>query len=148
MQAHTTIHHPQLPFCTFHQGALTGFGADDFITITIGTALTNSVTLHFSPEEFLNWTGVLNGGLGPIRYQMGQAVARRERFRSMTSAQVATLMRLCKQFGVTFDPLDYAPQFDLPSGYVAGWIGGLDHGHGTENQTIYVGVDPEGAASS
>jgi hypothetical protein len=60
---------------------------------------------------------------------------------TMTAAQEATLRRLCDGYKVTFDTADYHPQFDLPTGYVAGWIGGRPG-------TIYVGVDVVGNASS
>lgn len=55
----------------------------------------------------------------------------------MTPAQIAALLALCERFHVPFDPDDYCPQFDLPPGYVAGWVG---HGPGQ----IFVGVSPEG----
>lgn len=54
-----------------------------------------------------------------------------------TPAQVAKLRDLCKRFEYTFDLGDYRPRFDLPDGYVAGWVGDL-----------YVGVSPDGDASS
>lgn len=60
---------------------------------------------------------------------------------NLTDQQTDTLRRLCEQRALTFDPDHYQPQFDLPPGYVAGWIGG-------DTGTIYVGVSPEGDASS
>lgn len=70
----------------------------------------------------------------------------------MTDAQVATLTALCKRYGVEFVAEHYSPQFDLPDDYVAGWIGGTDHGlvdgKRTNATTIYVGVSAEGDASS
>lgn len=63
----------------------------------------------------------------------------------MTSAQEATLRKLCGQYSVTYDPAHYRPTFDLPDGWVAGWIGGPSQ-HG--RKTIYVGVAPNGEASS
>lgn len=63
----------------------------------------------------------------------------------MTLLQELALRRLCQGYGVTFEASDYAPQFDLPPGYVAGWIGG----HlGNPGRTIYVGVSAEGEVSS
>lgn len=56
---------------------------------------------------------------------------------TMTPAQTAALLALCERYSVQFDPSDYAPQFDLPEGYVAGWVGG-------GQDTIYVGVSPDG----
>lgn len=55
----------------------------------------------------------------------------------MTAAQEAALRRLCDGYHVPFVPSEYSSQFDLPSGYVAGWVG-----------PIYVGVSPEGEVSS
>lgn len=67
---------------------------------------------------------------------------RRERIEAMTVGQVGALVKLCARYSVTFDPLHYAPSFDLPSGWVAGWIGGQDEAR------LYVGVDTEGQISS
>lgn len=63
----------------------------------------------------------------------------------MTPAQKEALIDLCERYGVTFTESDYevAP-FDLPPGYVAGWVGGAL----TARRTIYVGVSPEGEVSS
>lgn len=55
----------------------------------------------------------------------------------MTDAQRAALTSLCERYGVEFDASHYRPTFDLPSDYVAGWVG-----------TIYVGVSPDGRVSS
>lgn len=57
-------------------------------------------------------------------------------------AQEAALSDLCARYGVTYDPDHYKPQFDLPKGYVAGWVGGPDA------RKLYVGCSPEGAVSS
>jgi len=54
-----------------------------------------------------------------------------------TIAQYAVLTRRCEQLGVVFDFDSYRPAFDLPAGYLAGWLG-----------TIYVGIAPDGAVSS
>jgi hypothetical protein len=56
----------------------------------------------------------------------------------MNVAQHRALMRLCRGYHVLFVASNYHPQFDLPSGYVAGWIG----------DRIYVGCDPQGRISS
>lgn len=55
----------------------------------------------------------------------------------MTQAQRDALRRLCDRRGIVFDEDRYHPQFDLPPGYVAGWVGNL-----------YVGVSPDGEVSS
>jgi hypothetical protein len=52
------------------------------------------------------------------------------------------LRRLCGRYGVEFDPDHYHPAFDLPPGWIAGWVGGA------ERRLIYVGVSPTGEISS
>lgn len=59
----------------------------------------------------------------------------------MTEMQKAKLIVLCMRYGMDFDASHYGPTFDLPSDYVAGWIGG-------QPGTLYVGVSPTGEASS
>jgi hypothetical protein len=56
----------------------------------------------------------------------------------MTEAQMLALWRKCGDYNVPFREDDYHPTFDLPTGYVAGWIG----------DRIYVGVSPDGEISS
>lgn len=51
----------------------------------------------------------------------------------MTDAQTTKLANLCERYGVDFDASNYHPAFDLPAGWVAGWVG-----------PIYVGCSPEG----
>lgn len=67
----------------------------------------------------------------------------------LTLAQVNRLRTLCENYGVEFHAADYKPAFDLPTGWVAGWVGGLVHA-GTPGfvKTIYVGVSPEGDSHS
>jgi hypothetical protein len=55
----------------------------------------------------------------------------------VTPAQIAALEYLCERYKVPFDPGAFHPRFDLPDGYVAGWVG-----------PIYVGCAPDGAISS
>lgn len=62
--------------------------------------------------------------------------------------QQAALADLCGRYGVSYEASDYGEQFDLPAGYRAGWVGGLQHRVGTENPTIYVGVSDAGEVSS
>lgn len=64
----------------------------------------------------------------------------------MTDAQRDTLWRLCGGYNVPFREDDYTPVFDLPQGWVAGWVGGRDGTNG--RRTIYVGVSPQGEAHS
>lgn len=59
----------------------------------------------------------------------------------MNEAQREAIQALCNRYHVNFDPADYHPAYDLPQGWVAGWIGGV-------HTTIYIGCDPEGAISS
>lgn len=51
----------------------------------------------------------------------------------MTDTQRTALQKLCERYSVLFDETNYRPQFDLPTGYVAGWVGPL-----------YVGCGPGG----
>lgn len=55
----------------------------------------------------------------------------------MNATQTAALQAICARFHVAFDASNYRPAFDLPAGYVAGWVG-----------PIYVGCSPEGEISS
>lgn len=71
----------------------------------------------------------------------------------MTPEQTAKFKNLCDRYEVPFDPADYRPAFDLPDGWLSGWVGGLGHGftEGGNRQpatTIFVGVSPEGDAHS
>jgi hypothetical protein len=58
---------------------------------------------------------------------------------ALTDKQVHALSALCHRYNVTFDESNFLPAFDLPPGYVAGWIG---------NDRIYVGCSPDGDISS
>ena len=62
----------------------------------------------------------------------------------MTTAQRDALWELAGRYGVPFREDDYAPAFDLPQGYVAGWVGGQFH----RSAKLYVGVSPTGEISS
>jgi hypothetical protein len=57
--------------------------------------------------------------------------------REMTRAQREALKALCVNYDVPFTPHDFAPRFDLPAGWVAGWVG-----------PIHVGCSPEGRIHS
>lgn len=57
----------------------------------------------------------------------------------MNKAQEKALADLHRRYGVEFHPTHFTPQFDLPPGYVAGWVG---------LNKLYVGVSPEGDISS
>jgi len=56
----------------------------------------------------------------------------------VTEAQERALRNLCERYHVEFNPETFHSRFDLPPGYVAGWIG----------DRIYVGCSPEGDVSS
>ena len=62
----------------------------------------------------------------------------------MTIAQRDALWKLCGGMNVPFREDDYHPVFDLPQGYVAGWVGGQFH----RSAKLYVGVSPTGEISS
>lgn len=62
----------------------------------------------------------------------------------LTDAQILALAKLSARYGEPFDPRYFIPQFDLPTGYVGGWIGG----YGAAERHIYVGCSPEGEISS
>jgi hypothetical protein len=51
-----------------------------------------------------------------------------------TSAQTVALQALCVRFGVEYKAANFRPVSDLPSDWVAGWVG----------DRIYVGCDPDG----
>jgi hypothetical protein len=55
----------------------------------------------------------------------------------LTAAQVDALLRLCGRYSVAFNPAAYRQPSDLPTGWVAGWVG-----------PIYIGCGPEGRISS
>lgn len=56
---------------------------------------------------------------------------------TLTDQQEAALRNICQRYGVTYDPFSFKPAFDLPDGWVAGWV-----------STIYVGCSPDGEISS
>ena len=60
----------------------------------------------------------------------------------LPAAQEQALRDLCARYNVGYDPDHYKPAFDLPKGWVAGWVGGPDV------RKLYVGCDPEGRISS
>jgi hypothetical protein len=64
----------------------------------------------------------------------------------LTLLQEAVLSSLCERYHVAYAPRHYAPSFDLPPGYVCGWVGGFDIQR--DHPTIYVGCSPEGRISS
>ena len=51
----------------------------------------------------------------------------------LTQEQEWSIAAKSRDYGVPYEPTKFAPAFDLPDGWVAGWIG-----------PIYVGVNPEG----
>lgn len=57
----------------------------------------------------------------------------------MNEKQRAALKALAERYKVPFDETAFGPAFDLPSGYVAGWVG---------RDKLYCGCSPEGDISS
>lgn len=55
----------------------------------------------------------------------------------MTGLQRKALQDLCSRYGVDFESCRFASGFDLPEGWLHGWVG-----------PIYVGVSPEGEVHS
>jgi hypothetical protein len=51
----------------------------------------------------------------------------------LTLDQERAIQGKSRDYKVAYEPTTFAPAFDLPDGWVAGWIG-----------PIYVGVSPEG----
>lgn len=56
----------------------------------------------------------------------------------MTEAQRTAISDLCARFSAEADWTKWLPAFDLPDGWVAGWVGTPGAGG------IYAGVSPEG----
>lgn len=61
----------------------------------------------------------------------------------LTRAQHTALVSIHDRYNGLYDPAGFAPTFDLPPGYVAGWVTREDGTH-----AIYVGVSPGGEISS
>lgn len=59
----------------------------------------------------------------------------------MTPRQYDALAGLSHRYSVEFRPDWFTEQFDLPAGWVQGWIGGPE-------RKLYVGVSPEGEVHS
>jgi len=57
---------------------------------------------------------------------------------TMSKEQEGAARSICQRYNVAFDANNFHTQFDLPAGYVAGWIG----------TAIYVGISPTGQVSS
>lgn len=74
----------------------------------------------------------------------------------LSMAQWVALKSLCSRYDVEFDPEHYKPAYDLPDGYVSGWVGGQRHANPqyakpdepAGKPTLYVGVSLEGEVSS
>lgn len=62
----------------------------------------------------------------------------------MTEAQREALTKLCERYGGTFVESEWELNpFDLPDGYVAGWVK-----NGKGEKQIYVGCSADGSISS
>lgn len=61
----------------------------------------------------------------------------------MNAKQRTALQKLCDRYNVQFVESDYVVNpFDLPAGWVCGWIGG------GSDPKLFVGCSPEGHISS
>jgi hypothetical protein len=67
----------------------------------------------------------------------------------LTTKQVEAIDRIHQRYGgAEWHPRDFWHPFDLPAGWVAGWVKRTTgRGNGPEN-AIYVGVSPDGEISS
>lgn len=54
-----------------------------------------------------------------------------------TWAQDKALVEIHQRYGINYNPDRFRPTFDLPPGYLAGWVGSL-----------YIGISPKGDISS
>ena len=62
----------------------------------------------------------------------------------LNPAQEAKLRNLCDRYNVSFDPahyMVYPATSSMMAGWAEGWVGG-------SNNTIYIGVSPEGDSHS
>lgn len=64
----------------------------------------------------------------------------------LTNAQEEALKALCARYNAPYNPDHYVAAFDLPNGWVCGWVGGPAHQE--TKRTIYVGCSPEGEIHS
>jgi hypothetical protein len=66
----------------------------------------------------------------------------------LTDAQVEAIERIHKRYGgVEWHPRDFWHTFDLPDGWVAGWVKRKDRSNGPE-RALYIGVSPDGEVHS
>jgi hypothetical protein len=99
-------------------------------------ALESVIATHDKPDPF--YAGIADK-LDPLTVNLRLTSTNT----SFTNAQVVALARLHDRHGLELDLRNFTHQFDLPQGYVAGWVGRGDTAPG-----IYVGVSPEGEVSS
>ena len=64
----------------------------------------------------------------------------------LTIEQDGALRSICERYYVAYSPDHYHHTFDLPDGFVAGWVGGYDIQK--EHPTIFIGCAPDGRISS
>lgn len=98
-----------------------------------------------SPDD---WNG---GDVVPVveQWLIDQGVdtsAEPARERRLTEAQEKSLRAICDRYTVEYNEDHYHHTFDLPEGYVAGFVGGAEIQ--AEHPTIYVGAAPDGRLSS
>lgn len=146
MSAHITVHHPGMPRLNVHDYTESdALDEDDVVALTIGTYGDGAeIVTFFSPEFLDEWITELTRAAAVARVEVARMRFRRKAAAHLTDAQITTLQGLCRGYDVEFDPSHYQRQFDLPDSYVGGWVGGPDH----RDQTLFVGVDSDGSASS
>ncbi|HEY7348131.1 MAG TPA: hypothetical protein VH599_07395 [Ktedonobacterales bacterium] len=64
----------------------------------------------------------------------------------LTETQERALGALCLRYHVEYNPDHYLPAFDLPKGWVCGWVGGPALQE--TRRTVFVGCSPEGEIHS
>lgn len=72
---------------------------------------------------------------------------------ALTEKQESALRNICERYHVDFNPEHYPPGWDLPPGYVNGWVGGITHSTKFssvtgDKVTIFIGCSPDGEISS
>ncbi len=64
----------------------------------------------------------------------------------LTTAQEEALKAICQRYNAPYNPDHYLPAFDLPEGWVCGWVGGSAFQE--THRTIFIGCSPEGEIHS
>jgi hypothetical protein len=79
---------------------------------------------------------------------MSESMSERSLASHLTVAQVEALDRIHSRYGgVVWHPRDFWHPFDLPEGWVSGWVM-RQSPNGMVEQAVYIGVSPDGEISS